>query len=80
LPVTSSPEPARARPSDFGLLGVYVALSFALFSALPAIDRGVAAQQVNGRTMRAVNWFEAAAVPNLLTASIAFAYRARRKR
>jgi hypothetical protein len=78
-PVSSSFEPARARPSGFGLLGVYLALSFALFCALPAIDRGVAAQQVDGKTMRAVNWFEAAAVLNLLATSIAFAYRARRK-
>src|SRR4051812_25479244 len=34
-PVSSSFEPARARPSGFGLLGVYLALSFALFCALP---------------------------------------------
>ena len=41
---------------------------------------GALNRRVRGRTMRAVNWFEAAAVLNLLTASIAFAYRARRKR
>jgi len=71
-----STRPARSRAARFGL-GLYVTLSFALFLVLPVIDRRVAARQVDGDTMRTVQVFEAAAVLNLLAASLAFA-RARR--
>ena len=68
----------RSRASPFGWLGLYLILSFTLFFALPMIDRGVAAQQVDGDTMRTVHCFELAAVLNLLAASFALA-RARRR-